>query len=275
MAEENFDRRMVEEVIKDFLKHMYNVTYKNPLMDFYIGSMVTLAGKTIALGTEMVEELKELIEKAKKSGKINNKELKGIYKAIAETQGPLHTLAIDLSAEDPYVAHPWEKAITKKLTGTTTSAWKGVHRNMVDTGNSEHFELKTNMPSAWTEGNTKRLPGGPSAFTPAYMDTLMAAVLVDAGVAMFIPFVEVTNKDITNISQSDLYTDALNAYANKDIKGLEQPNINIANLTGEIIKLQPQLDFPVLDFVFADPKLLEQYAREDLLDPRVIDNINA
>ena len=65
-----------KDILRGFWKQVVGSTYKDPLMIYDFDVMLAMVGRTVGVPEKQVDELKAIIEQAKKTGKINEKKVK-------------------------------------------------------------------------------------------------------------------------------------------------------------------------------------------------------
>ena len=260
----------IKEILEKFFKHVMQVTYKDPLMIYDTGALLGLVGKTVGVPDTQAKLLQEIIDGAKKTGRINNKKLKGLYKAIVETSGDAQFTA--LLFDEINNLQPTAEKISKIIELVFAPSYKGIYRNMSNSGNSMNHDLNASFQTLETVGQTRRMPDGPTGFVPAYTNLLAALAAMDQGVIGMQPYRKVVNELSKgefrlNRSQSDVFVNSAEQIAS-------MLGYDIVNLHGEIDNFQMTNDdynskTRLLDIITADEKLIEKYGWRDLLDPEV------
>lgn len=262
-----------KDILKGFWTQILSSTYKDPLMVYDFDVMLGLVGRTVGLPESQVNDLKAIIDQAKKTGKVNEKKVKSLYKAIVETEGPTQPLNLILDRSIPV-----ERRVSKLLELVLFPSYKGLYRNMLDSGTGTNYELNTKFSRLDIQDVTRRLPDGPTGFVPSYTNLAAAASLINDGVIAFQPYRKVVNTyddmEVINKSQSDMFIEAAEAIAKAN------PDMEIINPSGEIDMFNMTMDkynalSAILDVVLADTALIEKYGWRDLLDPEVAKQIDA
>ena len=150
-----------KDIIKGFWTQILSSTYKDPLMVYDFDVMLGLVGRTVGLPESQVNDLKAIIDQAKKTGKVNEKKVKSLYKAIVETEGPTQPLNLILDRSVPV-----ERRVSKLLELVLFPSYKGLYRNMLDSGKGTNYELNTKFSRLDIQDVTRRLPDGPTGFVP-------------------------------------------------------------------------------------------------------------
>ena len=96
------NEKELRDILEKFFNHTLGVSYKNPMMVYDTNSLLSVVGKTVGVPATQLKQLKLIIEKAQKTGRINDKLVKGLYKSIVETGGDLQlsALILDKSKQD-------------------------------------------------------------------------------------------------------------------------------------------------------------------------------
>ncbi len=81
------NEKEIRAIIQKLLERVLNTSYKDPMFIYNTNLLLAVVGKTIGLTKDTAEEVFNLIEDAKETGKIDNKKVESIYKAIVETDG--------------------------------------------------------------------------------------------------------------------------------------------------------------------------------------------
>lgn len=265
------NEKELRDILEKFFNHTLGVSYKNPMMVYDTNSLLSVVGKTVGIPNAQLKTLKLIIEKAQKTGRINDKLVKGLYKSIVETGGDLQLSALILDKSKPTA-----ERLSKILELVYTPSYKGLHRNMVTNGPATNYDLNQTLQDLDVTGRTRRMPDGPTGFVPAYTNLLAAIAAIEKGFIAAVPYRKVTNKIgdkvILNESQSDLFIKSAEAAADfYDIKKV--------NPKGEVDKFEMTLDryndiTRILEVVLADAELIKKYAWQDLLDPEVLAKLN-
>ena len=265
------NEKELRDILEKFFNHTLGVSYKNPMMVYDTNSLLSVVGKTVGIPNAQLKILKLIIEKAQKTGRINNKLVKGLYKSIIETGGDLQLSALILDKSKPTA-----ERLSRILELVYAPSYKGLHRNMVTNGPATNYDLNQTLQDLDVTGRTRRMPDGPTGFVPAYTNLLAAIAAIEQGFIGAVPYRKVTNtigdKVILNESQSDLFIKSAEAAADfYDIKKV--------NPKGEVDKFEMTLDryndiTRILEVVLADAELIKKYAWQDLLDPEVLAKIN-
>ena len=265
------NEKELRDILEKFFNHTLGVSYKNPMMVYDTNSLLSVVGKTVGVPATQLKQLKLIIEKAQKTGRINDKLVKGLYKSIVETGGDLQLSALILDKSKPVA-----ERISKILELVYAPSYKGLHRNMVTNGPATNYDLNQTLQDIDITGRTRRMPDGPTGFVPAYTNVLAAIAAIQKGFIAAVPYRKVTNnigkKVIINESQSDLFLKSAEAAA--DFYGIKK-----INPSGDIYKFDMTPDkyndiTRILHVVLADAELIKKYAWQDLLDPEVLAKLN-
>ena len=265
------NEKELRDILEKFFNHTLGVSYKNPMMVYDTNSLLSVVGKTVGVPATQLKQLKLIIEKAQKTGRINDKLVKGLYKSIVETGGDLQLSALILDKSKPVA-----ERISKILELVYAPSYKGLHRNMVTNGPATNYDLNQTLQDIDVTGRTRRMPDGPTGFVPAYTNVLAAIAAIQKGFIAAVPYRKVTNnigkKVIINESQSDLFLKSAEAAA--DFYGIKK-----INPSGDIYKFDMTPDkyndiTRILQVVLADAELIKKYAWQDLLDPEVLAKLN-
>jgi len=261
----------LRQILEKFFNHTLGVSYKNPLMVYDTNSLLSVVGKTVGIPNAQLKTLKLIIEKAQKTGRINDKLVKGLYKSIVETGGDLQLSSLILDKSKPTA-----ERLSKILQLVYSPSYKGLHRNMVNSGPETNMDLNQTLQDLDVVGRTRRMPDGPTGFVPAYTNVLAAIAAMQKGYIGAVPYRKVINtiggKNVINESQSDLFIKSAEAAA--DFYGLK-----VVNPSGEIDKFKMTLDryndiSRILYVVLSDAELMKKYGWQDLLDPEVLAKLN-
>ncbi len=258
----------VRAVVQKLLEKILNTTYKDPMFVYHTNLLLAVVGKTLGLDSETVETVQKLMEEAKRTGKVDDKTVKSVFKAITKTEGPPQFLTGVV--DEPHIIGT--KA-TKLLEMMEIASYKGKHRNLPQGSKSGHVDTSLRKMNDYLS----RKPDGVEGFVPSYQDLSVAMSMLENGYIAFQPYRKVLNEfDGTkklNTSQSDLYVQGLEEFVSKN------PEYQIFSFDGNIDKFPLTDDMftqhtKILEYVFADDELIKKYAWKDLLDPAVIEDIN-
>jgi len=265
------NEKEIKEILEKFFNHTLGVTYKDPLMVYDVESLLSVVGKTVGVPDNQLRVLKLLIDKAKKTGRINDKLVKGLYKSIVETTGDVQLSSLILDKSKPTA-----ERLSKIIELVYAPSYKGIYRNMSTTGPETNYDLAQTFQDTDVLGRTRRMPDGPTGFVPAYTNLLAAITAIEKGFIAFTPYRKVTNKigdkQVINTSQSDMFVNSVEQIATlHDMKSM--------NPSGEVDVFEMTLDkyndiTRILEVVLADAELIAKYARENLLDPEVLKKLN-
>ena len=261
-----------KDILRGFWKQVVGSTYKDPLMIYDFDVMLAMVGRTVGVPEKQVDELKAIIEQAKKTGKINEKKVKGLFKGITQTEGPPQILNLVLDTNVPVA-----QRVSKLLEIVLFPSYKGLYRNMVDSGKGTNYELNTKFQRLDIQDVVKRMPDGPTGFVPSYTNLFTAASLIYDEIIAFQPYRKVVNMydDIEKINQaqSDVFIEAAEKLAK------DNPNMKVINPSGEIDVFDMTMDkynalSTILDVVLADMELVKKFGWRDILDPEVAKEID-
>lgn len=280
-----------KDILKGFFRQIVGSTYKDPLMVYDADALLGVVGNTVGVPKDTMELLESIINEAKETGKINNKKVKSLYKAIVETEGAVQPLSLILDRNLPVA-----ERLSKLVELVYFPSYKGLYRNLFDSGKGTNYELNTRLQTTSLQGLIRRLPDGPTGFVPAYTNLAEAAHLIAEGVIAFQPYRKVVNtiegQDKLNRSQSDMFIETGEEIAARSADkiileegvkmdaGSEKIKMKIINPSGEFDNFKMTLDkysalSAILDVLLADQLLLEKYGWRDILDPAVAAEIDA
>lgn len=262
-----------KDILKGFFRQIVGSTYKDPLMVYDADALLGVVGNTVGVPKDTMELLESIINEAKETGKINNKKVKSLYKAIVETEGAVQPLSLILDRNLPVA-----ERLSKLVELVYFPSYKGLYRNLFDSGKGTNYELNTRLQTTSLQGLIRRLPDGPTGFVPAYTNLAEAAHLIAEGVIAFQPYRKVVNtiegQDKLNRSQSDMFIETGEEIAART------DGMKIINPSGEIDSFKMTLDkysalSAILDVLLADQALIEKFGWRDILDPAVAAEIDA